>query len=585
MVDNKEEFPELERLKKHFDKVFSGKIDLSNLRDGTDESQKKQHFYTRSLAAYSLLNLANSTENIASAAVTDGDKDQGIDAILFDNKTKCLFIVSSKFTLPKNGVEEDAILKLIRGFDLILEQDFEDCNDRIKSKANEIGIALDSNDVRVKLVVASTSKGKIHQDLKQQLDKKAAEVNKYYEEDWVSTEYLYLDHYLDLITKDNFGSDLDLEVTLKEWGQIDGENLSVYGYVDAYDICQWHSKFGRNLFSENIRSYLGLSSDVNDKVRATLIEKPELFFQFNNGITVVCDSVRKRKTSTKKDESRWTCLNFKVVNGAQTVGTIYNTLKNKKKKEEEGKVPKVFVKIISLEGVEAKIGQEITIAANTQNRVEIMDFASMDECQIRLEQEIFKKFGFRYSRLRGEGLPEDIYHFSMKDAARALVSYEADVNLSTSYKRENSKFWASFGKEPYTNIFNDSLKAKKVVHAVLLMQEYESFIREKKLPRGREKTFSQSGDIFLLHLVFHFLPNRPLAMNGSTEIFKKHLKDEYPKLIETIYNETWKYVQENYPKVHLAKFLTAIKKVKELKDELTPILEAVLNSDVEEDVE
>lgn len=80
----------------------------------------------------------------------------------------------------------------------------------------------------------------------------------------------------------------------------------------------------------------------------TLNNSPELFKYFNNGISILCDSINKTAFGgTNTDLGIFGCTNIQIVNGAQTVGTIGEFYKNPQQNSPNAEV---FVKIISLEG-------------------------------------------------------------------------------------------------------------------------------------------------------------------------------------------------------------------------------------------
>ena len=50
------------------------------------------------------------------------------------------------------------------------------------------------------------------------------------------------------------------------------------------------------------------------------------FFYYNNGITVICDSVNEKTIHDPNMNKAYTAENPQIVNGCQTVNTIYETL-------------------------------------------------------------------------------------------------------------------------------------------------------------------------------------------------------------------------------------------------------------------
>ena len=76
-------------------RVFDGLVDLSDANAPPQEVERL--FLSRTLAAFALVQLANALPAEAAAAITDGQGDNGIDALHFDRASKTLFVVQSKW--------------------------------------------------------------------------------------------------------------------------------------------------------------------------------------------------------------------------------------------------------------------------------------------------------------------------------------------------------------------------------------------------------------------------------------------------------------------------------------------------------
>jgi hypothetical protein len=75
------------------------------------------------------------------------------------------------------------------------------------------------------------------------------------------------------------------------------------------------------LFRRNVRQSLGINNRVNKAMRNTLVsqEKAPYFFFFHNGITALCNSF-----TLSEDKKKLTVRNLSVVNGCQSLSTIYS---------------------------------------------------------------------------------------------------------------------------------------------------------------------------------------------------------------------------------------------------------------------
>lgn len=89
------------------------------------------------------------------------------------------------------------------------------------------------------------------------------------------------------------------------------------------DVAAWAQEHGDQLLSRNIRRSLGLTQ-VNQSLVETLTTDPQMFFYFNNGITVLCDELKAVPFSRSAPHGAVSLQlrGASVVNGAQTVSAV-----------------------------------------------------------------------------------------------------------------------------------------------------------------------------------------------------------------------------------------------------------------------
>src|SRR5439155_16056867 len=74
------------------------------------------------------------------------------------------------------------------------------------------------------------------------------------------------------------------------------------------------------LFRKNVRQSLGATNKVNRALRTTINgERVRDFFFYHNGITALCDSMK-----LSDDKTQLAVRGLSVVNGCQSVSTIYS---------------------------------------------------------------------------------------------------------------------------------------------------------------------------------------------------------------------------------------------------------------------
>ena len=155
------------------------------------------------------------------------------------------------------------------------------------------------------------------------------------------------------------------------------------------------------IFDKNIREYLG-NRGVNKSIYTTLLDKSDRknFFYYNNGITIICDKMTKINTqpSEYNMSAFFDVVNPQIVNGCQTVNSIYEALKNIDPNilEKEYKDTFVMLKILEIDREntsEDKLYKDIVKYNNSQNSIDEKTFVANTDIFMRLQRE-FEEKGF-----------------------------------------------------------------------------------------------------------------------------------------------------------------------------------------------
>ncbi len=192
-----------------------------------------------------------------------------------------------------------------------------------------------------------------------------------------------------------------------------------------------------------------------------------------------------------------------MVNGAQTVGAIGEVAKSHPAALSSGRV---LVRLVSLESCPPGFGDDLTRAANTQNRIEKRDFAALDPNQKRLRTELFLESQKEYVYQTGEQSPLGDAGCTLDEAAVALACSMTDVSLAVQAKREIGMLYEDITKTPYTAIFNPSTTASAMWRAVTILRHVDSVLKEQQVNKsGKEQLIAIHGNRFVLHIVFQRL--------------------------------------------------------------------------------
>jgi hypothetical protein len=484
------------------EKRYSNLVNISDYIKGSEKEQKDV-LLSRGLAAYALTQSAEIDDEIASRHVVDGSDDNGIDAIYFDQTDHILYVVQSKWIHSGNGsLDRGDIQKFIKGFGDLIEPDFSRFNDKVVGIKEEILKALDDAQTKFKLIIAYTGQQPLSKEADRDLNDLLNELNDPTE--LVSYQAINQKALHAAVSGQAYGDPIELEIMLSEWGQTRDPFTAFYGQISAEDIASWWNEYDNRLFANNLRKFMK-DTEVNESIKETLLECPEKFFYFNNGIIILCRNIAKKPIGgPDRKNGYFICKDVSVVNGAQTVGSIGATYATN---PEAVKRAQVLVRLISLEGCPEGLDTEITRATNTQNRIEPRDFASLDPEQQRLKTEMLLLHSKEYIFKSGEETPLQENGCDIVEATIALACLNNDPGLAVQAKREIRKLWDNIERNPYKMLFNPSLTGIRLWRAVEVKRVVDCKLDGEKSKRdGRERLICVHGNRLILHQVFRRLP-------------------------------------------------------------------------------
>ena len=346
------------------------------------------------------------------------------------------------------------------------------------------------------LVIALLGDTRLDKNVQMVIDEECAKLN--FARPFVDVRILGLKHFHRAILGDIAEPQINLDARLEGWNFQREPYEAYYGTMSVVEIAEWYDEYGRTLFAKNIRDSLDLT-EVNAGITETLLSSPERFWYFNNGITVLCDSVGKtpRFASAPGGVGEFELIGASVVNGAQTVAAIHRALKQR---PEDANPGQVLVRFISLEKCPEGFGTEVTQKTNTQNQVETRDFAALDQDQIRLREDFAVALGKTYSIKRGEGKPDPDKGCSIVEAAVALACGHRNAEYAARAKRDEGLLWE---RQTYNAIFGRHPNAYRVWRSVLLVRKVrESLDSLSEDLQGRASAVASYGDLLTAHVVF-----------------------------------------------------------------------------------
>ena len=93
-------------------------------------------------------------------------------------------------------------------------------------------------------------------------------------------------------------------------------------------LASLYEDYGDRLLEQNVRTFLQFRGNVNKGLRNTILNYPEMFFAYNNGITATAESIQINEKNGHLELQA--INNLQIVNGGQTTASIFTTrLKDK----------------------------------------------------------------------------------------------------------------------------------------------------------------------------------------------------------------------------------------------------------------
>jgi hypothetical protein len=136
---------------------------------------------------------------------------------------------------------------------------------------------------------------------------------------------------------------------------------------------------GSRLLEGNVRSFLTTKGKVNSGMQETILNCPEMFFAYNNGIAATAEAIVKDESGRRLIRA----TNLQIVNGGQTTASLATAKRNG---EDLSRV-RVQMKLSVL--APERAGEMIPLIAryaNSQNKVNDADFFANHAYHVRLEE-------------------------------------------------------------------------------------------------------------------------------------------------------------------------------------------------------
>lgn len=338
------------------------------------------------------------------------------------------------------------------------------------------------------------------------------------------------------------------------------------GVCNVNELIRLQNKYHHNqLYSENIRLYLGDRATVNKEIiQAITSEESQWFSYMNNGISIICDQM---EIITKKNTLSVELTNLQVINGCQTVNALYSAKYGEDTKD-KFKPSNVLVKIYQINPTQQRFKQNVIKATNNQNAVKTYSLLANDPIQIEI-QKVLKKMNYLYDR-KGESKQEP--RAKVVSMVQAALAYRAVFEFGGQKLRARIGQSRVFQKEEYERIYkNEFLEnpeelndlSVKLLTGSLILDEIRDLINEhaekyiSKLPVIKKSSYYLAGLYYgiykkecekLIQECLGLLKEENPAKIRNTTIF-----DDFTNQIKSNFSSLVKKYQVLYDKIDMDK--------------------------------
>lgn len=500
--------------------------------------------------------------------ITDGDNDSSCD-IVFDSinnqGNKVFYVVQSKWNNADNAGKEtdkDEILKALNDFETISRGEKKNVNEKLKPKLEELDLHLKANG-EVKFIFLSLSQYKggadenieafRNHDVKTKFE--VIDINRI-RVDYIDRKYKGIDPINPLESYQNpEESPITINNIVQKTGiiKVDRPYEAYVFLVRPKTIWELFKTYNFSLFFKNVRNPL-LQSQFNSEIERTAVDESNLFWYYNNGITAITSILPE---IGKKSETLPGVMGLQIINGAQTVYSIYRAYESASPTKRLKMDSEALITFRLLKSGGASFDLNVTRYTNSQNPVQDRDFCANDEIQVALQNASYQT-NIWYEKRRGEfrELPNGVKKIPNGVFANVYLAYHLQdpvsvlKNHTQRFKTHKDLNFISHRDHKdglYEKIFNSSTSFEDMLCAFYIFDTIDDHT-----PFSYEDTFKTN----LYHLLALFKvaftkyitekkATYNKGKNGEKEInINKQIIDIYEKGEKEIILKTFKFINQ-----------------------------------------
>ena len=348
--------------------------------------------------------------------ITDGIADGGLDAYFIDAETKYIYLFQSKFrTNSQNFENKDISVDELMAMEIdrivegkIESEDGNTYNRKIQGFQKKLSDICDLPRYKFKIIILANLKS----------DKLLNKLFGSYERDIFNYQRTYKELVFPMCSSTYYKNE-NIVVKMEVEGKIEevtetfatsfGNCNVTLLFVPIINTAQIINKYKNSILEFNPRNYLSMSKNpVNKGIKESACESNCDFTLLNNGITMICSQYESTTRTGKSNTTKITIDNPQILNGGQTAYTLSKILDTEENCFEKMQGKKVLLKVISIykddqsETDYRTFVNKISDATNKQTKIDEADRRANNEIQVKLQNDIYEKYGLYYERKAGE---------------------------------------------------------------------------------------------------------------------------------------------------------------------------------------
>lgn len=347
--------------------------------------------------------------------------------------------------------------------------------------------------------------------------------------------------------------------------------------LSAKSLKELYSKYKNELLEANLRYYIR-NTKIDNKIKTTINENPNLFWYLNNGVTIVCSNFE-----VNPEELFVRLYRFSIVNGGQTTYLIY-----KNAKFDDNKDFYLVCKIIKVgsESLKERIDltTKIAVAANSQKKIKEQDLVANLPEQIAFEK-ILKNDGVEYVIKQGskKHVNEPYEAATMPMAGKLLMAgllqlpgYARNKKDAIFDKSKNHDFYDyCFPYSPDENYEKDRLLKN---HAMIVKQllkvqyAYKKYLKTIKDSNNYKYAVNASTTVLSFITLLSRIANNNL---DTSRLINEALKDVNSLSDSEISNNVMEWIPDSTKFEHI---FNSENDMEELSEKLIPIFDYIVKN-------